>query len=314
MMDPAVLALAVLGLVDSISFMIVAPSLAFYVEKLGGTQEAYGFILAVYSFASFCGKPILGRWSDAQGFRVPYMISISLSNLGGLLYAIAPAYASTQLVLVALGRILGGLGRANSALGFAYVARALPASERTSVTAVLGGVQMIGMAIAPLFSAFLADVNFDLCGIHFDNLNSVGLVLLAINFLTQLLVYFLLPDLPPNNSDEADQDGNESEWLKMFRFIFKIPHIGIPFLTIFTFNFNWQFIETALAPASADALGWVRFSIICLLPSSCRGRIATHHFNVSLVNSTKILLGSRSSIICSGCNGCSCISRNDICT
>eukprot|EP00985_Skeletonema_marinoi_P018896 scaffold10698_cov213-Skeletonema_marinoi.AAC.3 len=257
MMDHAVLALATLGLVDSISFMIVAPSLAFYVEKLGGSQDAYGFILAVYSFASFCGKPILGRWSDAQGFLVPYMISISLSNLGGLLYAVAPAFTSTQLTLVALGRILGGLGRANSALGFAYVARALPASERTSVTAILGGVQMIGMAIAPLFSALLANVKFDLCGIQFDNLNSVGLVLFVINFLSQVLVYFLLPDLAPNNSDEAsDQDDKESEWSKMLRFICTIPHIGIPFLTIFTFNFNWQFIETALAPASADALGW----------------------------------------------------------
>ncbi len=267
MMDPAVLALATLGLVDSISFMIVAPSLAFYVEKLGGTQDAYGFILAVYSFASFCCKPILGRWSDAHGFLVPYMVSISLSNLGGLLYALAPAFTNSQLTLVAIGRILGGLGRANSALGFAYVARALPASERTSVTAVLGGVQMIGMAIAPLFSALLANVNFDLFGIHFDNLNSVGLVLLVINFLSQVLVYFLLPDLSPNNSDEGfDQDDKESEWSKMLRFIVTIPHIGIPFLTIFTFNFNWQFIETALAPASADALGWVRlFVMTCLL-------------------------------------------------
>ena len=273
MMDPAVLALAVLGLVDSISFMIVAPSLAFYVEKLGGTQDAYGFILAVYSFASFCGKPILGRWSDAQGFRVPYMVSISLSNVGGLLYAIAPAFKSTQcLTLVALGRILGGLGRANSALGFAYVARSLDASNRTSVTALLGGVQMIGMAIAPVFSAFLVDVNFDLFGINFDNLNSVGLLLLVINFLSQVLVYFLLPELEPNNSGDASDD-KESEWLKMLRFIFKIPHIGIPFLTIFTFNFNWQYIETALAPASADALGWVRISQTVHF---CWGRTATH--------------------------------------
>lgn len=290
-MDPSVLALATLGLVDSISFMIVAPSLAFYVEKLGGSQDVYGFILAVYSFASFCGKPILGRWSDSQGFQVPYMISITLSIVGGLLYAIAPAFLPVQsstthqnqqhlaLQLVALGRILGGLGRANSALGFAYVARALPASERTPATAILGGIQMIGMAIGPLFSALLADVDFNLCGIHFDNLNSVGLVLLVINFISQVIVYALLPDLPPyvnnnTNSDEAsdhnqkdddDDDKKESEWLKMLRFIFRMPHIGIPFLTIFVFNFNWQFIETAIAPASADALGWTPVQVSYVL-------------------------------------------------
>ena len=104
------------------------------------------------------------------------MVSITLSVLGGFLYAIAPAFLNSKAALasVALGRILGGLGRANSALGFAYVARACPANERTSITAILGGVQMIGMAIAPLFSACLIDVDFSFGGVHFDNLNSVG--------------------------------------------------------------------------------------------------------------------------------------------
>ena len=36
-MKPYVMALAILGLADSISFMIVTPSLAFYVYSLGGT-------------------------------------------------------------------------------------------------------------------------------------------------------------------------------------------------------------------------------------------------------------------------------------
>lgn len=62
MMEPFVFALATLSLVDSVCFMIVTPSLAFYVTSLGGSQDFYGFVLAIYSFTSFCGKPILGRW------------------------------------------------------------------------------------------------------------------------------------------------------------------------------------------------------------------------------------------------------------
>ena len=104
-----------------------------------GSQDFYGFVLAIYSFASFCGKPILGRWSDVSSFMVPYMVSISLSVLGGLLNAIAPSFSGNNpLYAVAIGRILGGFGRANSALGFAYVARASPAKERTSTTGMLG--------------------------------------------------------------------------------------------------------------------------------------------------------------------------------
>ena len=41
MMEPFVFALATLSLVDSVCFMIVTPSLAFYVSSLGGSQDFY---------------------------------------------------------------------------------------------------------------------------------------------------------------------------------------------------------------------------------------------------------------------------------
>jgi nitrate/nitrite transporter NarK len=192
------------------------------------------------------------------------MASISLSVLGGLFYAIAPAFGdeSTALASVALGRILGGFGRANSALGFAYVARGCPVNKRTSVTTLLGGAQMIGMAIAPLFSACFNSVNFSLFGIHFDNLNSVGMFIVIINVASQVVIYLFLPDLPTVVNERSDDNERElvsesNRWLQMFRCTIRNPHIGVPFLTIFTFNFNWQFIETALAPVSFDLFGWV---------------------------------------------------------
>ena len=81
--------------------------------------------------------------SDAYNFSFPFQISMSLAILGGLFYAIAPAFSTrTDLASITLGRIFGGLGEANSALAFAYVARACDceASERTSITSVLGSV------------------------------------------------------------------------------------------------------------------------------------------------------------------------------
>lgn len=262
-MEPFVLALAILGLADSISFMIVMPSLSFYVASLNGSQDFYGTILALYSFMSFLGKPLLGRWSDMSNFQTPYMVSITLSVIGGLLYSIAPVFANSTsgLTVLALSRILGGLGRSNSALGFAYIARACPANERTSTTAMLGGIQMIGMAIAPVISAFVAQVDFDLFGmIHFNYLNTVGLIMVAINLASQFAIYFYLPDLSDVSEGDKDEDiinqDNESQWMKILRCILRNPHIGVPFLTIFVFNFNFQFIEVSLAPSAFDALNW----------------------------------------------------------
>jgi len=292
-----VFALATLSLADSISFMIVTPSLAFYITSLGGSQDFYGFVLAIYSFMSFCGKPILGRWSDASSFNAPYMASISLSVLGGVFYTIAPALADNRSALasVALGRILGGLGRANSALGFAYVVRACPTNQRTSITALLGGVQMVGMAIAPLFSAFLSGVKFSFLGVPFDNLNSVGLLLVAFNLASQVVVYLFLPDLPAVEDKGSDDEGDkESEWLTMFRCILTKPHIGVPFFTIFTFNFNFQFIETALAPASFDMFEWgpveVSYVLGVMAVLLFVGMASVHKLSQSGVSDFKLLV------------------------
>lgn len=49
--------LALIGLIDAISYMAVAPSLIFYVNQLGGTKEQYGLIMSAFSFMSFCFKP-----------------------------------------------------------------------------------------------------------------------------------------------------------------------------------------------------------------------------------------------------------------
>jgi hypothetical protein len=211
-----------------------------------------GFVNTNYSF--------INVFSDARNFQEPFMASISLSVLGGLFYAVAPAFTNNRIALasVAMGRILGGFGRANSALGFAYVARGCPPNKRTSVTSLLGGVQTIGMAIAPLFSGCLSRLDFSILGLHFDNLNSVGVFIVIINLASQVVIYLYLPDLPTaedNSSD--DSEGEHESWLRMLRSILNNPHIGIPFLTIFTFNFNWQFIETALAPASFDLFDMV---------------------------------------------------------
>jgi len=268
-----VFALAVLALADSVSFMVVMPSLSFYVDSLQGSQDFYGLVLALYSFFSFIGKPILGRWSDVSNFQTPYMASISLSVLGSILYTIAPVFSSAQtgLLVLALGRIVGGCGRANSALGFAYIAKASPPNQRTSTAAILGSVQMIGMAIAPCFSAFIQDVDFDVAGLHFNNLNTVGLIMTVINLVSQIVIYIMLPNLSDDDDNNGDDDNDdektskESQWMRIFRVIFSNPHVGVPFLTIFVFNFNFQFIEVSIAPAAFDALNWTPVEVSSVL-------------------------------------------------
>ena len=143
MKNIGLVALALIQLVDSISYMVVAPSIVFYVLQVGGTMDQYGLILSTFSFASFIGKPILGMWLDARGnkFRIPYIVSISLSTIGGIVYFLAATIGSTNpswaVSMIFLGRLLNGFGAANQALGFAYLASVVEPDQMTQTSSVL---------------------------------------------------------------------------------------------------------------------------------------------------------------------------------
>ena len=87
-----VIVLAVAGLVDAVSWMIITPSLILYVTELGSIKEAYGLTLGAFSFAFFIAKPPLGWLPDQRGFRgFPFLISFTIAAAGGLLYLLASA-------------------------------------------------------------------------------------------------------------------------------------------------------------------------------------------------------------------------------
>ena len=175
-----------------VSYMVVAPSIVFYVLENGGTKEQYGIILSAFSFASFCAKPFLGFWSDKYGFRLPYLVTLSLSAVGGFFYLIAGAYDDqTAVALILTARLLGGIGAASAALGFAYLAKVVPHEEQTKINSVLSMTRILGMASGPGFNVFLAKVDTTWFGLHIETLNSVGLILIGSNVMAMLFIYFL---------------------------------------------------------------------------------------------------------------------------
>mmetsp|Transcript_7816 Transcript_7816/g.19398 ORF Transcript_7816/g.19398 Transcript_7816/m.19398 type:complete len:616 (-) Transcript_7816:86-1933(-) len=317
------IALTIIGVVDAISYMLVTPSLIFYVLRCGGTRDQYGTIMSAFSFSSFLTKPLIGWWSDRNGFRVPYLTSIAIATIGGFVYVSASALVvplddennnghntTTAVSAILLARILSGCGAANSALGFAYVARTVPASEQTQTTALLSLCRIFGMAIGPGMNILVSGVDLPLTStFKLDDLNSVGLVLVTANLISFLVIAFLLeePDAKQkttttttttsideeqtgekNENDEDAEDETETEegleerikaatakfgasqqqqqtmieeeeeepsWSEILKSFLGLD-VLVPMLSIFTFNANFQLIETGFAPASHDALGW----------------------------------------------------------
>ena len=200
MVEKYLVALSVVGLVDAISYMVVAPSIVFYVLQQGGTKEQYGIILSAFSFASFCTKPFLGAWSDRTGFRIPYICSLGLSACGGLFYLLA-SLTIIPVGMILTGRLLGGVGAASSALGFAYLATVVANDRQTKVNSLLSALRIVGMAVGPCVNVFLARINLHVGSFSLDPLNSVGLVLLCSNLLALASIYILL-DEPPKEEEQ----------------------------------------------------------------------------------------------------------------
>ena len=256
----AILSLGLVSLVDSISYMVVTPSLIFYIQQVNGSNKQYGFILSAFSLASFCGKPVLGSWVDLSGnkFRLPYLSSIVLAALGGFLYFYASAYADQTTVAVAMiaaGRILGGLGAANNALGYAYLASVVPPEDQTSFNTLLSMTRIVGMAAGPGFNVLLKDVDTTITiarkTIQVNSLNSVGLFLVGANVVAFLVILFLLREPGRKmhkkqssineygevvEEEYGEEDIGTGAFIKaLFSF-----EVVIQFFTIFVFNSNFQ--------------------------------------------------------------------------
>ena len=263
-----VLALALAGMSDAISYMVVTPSLIFYILQNGGTQSQYGFVMSSFSFASFCTKPFLGWWSDVHGFRLPYLLSLATACLGGFIYTAASALPDGQMSIAAIfiARLLGGVGMANSALGFAYVARVVPQKDQTAMNSFLSILRIFGMALGPAVNLVVSWVDVDFGVWRLDSLNSVGLILVLLNFSAMLTVAYFLEE-PRDHKDYNSESSSEtlgttdsnledtSSWADISNAFISL-NIIIPMLSIFTFNANFQLIETGFPPAANDALGW----------------------------------------------------------
>jgi ceroid-lipofuscinosis MFS transporter 7 len=247
----SLLVLALIDLVDSISYMAVAPSLIFYVLQVGGNKEMYGLIMSAFSFASFCGKPVLGYWVDKGGnkFQKPYLFSFVVAIVGALMYFVAVAFNSNPTVALAFifgGRLLSGLGGANQALGFAYLASTVKLEDQTRTNSLLAIIRIFGMAMGPAVNLLLQKIDTTLTigsytVVTIDPLNSVGLLLAFGNALVLVIVLTFLEE--PTEKELKHPNATVSGPSVSKRDIWKAllcVEIILPVLTVFVLNSSFQ--------------------------------------------------------------------------
>jgi len=160
----SLIVLGMIGLVDAIEYAMIMPSLSKYLTEIQGTTDTqtYGLVLALFSISSMSVKPFIGNWCDRRDFREVYASTIFIAICGAICYALARWQGSIAMIIV--GRLLGGVGAANTSLLYAYVSRAVPPQKQTMVMMATGMTFPVGMVLGPATNFLTAWVGLQRLG------------------------------------------------------------------------------------------------------------------------------------------------------
>jgi MFS family permease len=142
--------LFVIVFIDLLGFGMVIPVMATYAETLGATQASTGWLMTGYSAMQFLLTPVWGRLSDRFGRRPLLLLSIAMTSVGFLGYALAPTFA-----WLLASRIFAGAATANIAIAQAYIADVTPPEGRARGMGIIGAAFGLGFVLGPAIGGFL---------------------------------------------------------------------------------------------------------------------------------------------------------------
>lgn len=238
----ALLVLAIVMIVNALSYGIIIPLLYPYASKFGIGPFTLSLLFTSYSVFQFICTPIIGRLSDKYGRKPLLLFSLLGSSVSLALFA-----SANSILMLFLSRILDGITGGNISVAQAVIADSTTGKDRAKAFGILGASFGIGFILGPAIGGLLSQY-----GLTVPFWFAAGLGLFG-----TILGFFVLPE----TNTQRHQHQAQSEALIDFGKIiaaFQSPFIGI--ILVITF-----FSTTA---HNAFVLGFQSFSVDVLQLSS----------------------------------------------
>ncbi len=211
--------------IDLIGFGMVIPILPFYAssEQFLATPFEIGLLFSIYSWMQFFFSPILGRLSDRYGRRPILFISLLGSAVGYFVIGFA-----NTLVMVFIGRIIGGITGGNISTAQAYIADVTTKENRAKGMGLFGAAIGLGFILGPALAGVLSKY-----GVHVPFYFAA-----VLSLANAVALYFILPESrkPGAHAANEGRKGNVAEILDSLRDPRFKAIAGIYFLLVTAFS------------------------------------------------------------------------------
>ena len=178
--------IALIALINSISFTIIIPLLYPYAKQFGLSDLQASLLTTAFALSQFFGTPILGKLSDRLGRKYILVFSLAGTVVANLLASVAGA-----AWLLYMARMLDGLTGGNTSVASAVISDITTPQQRPRAFGIFGATFRLGFVIGPVLSYFAQQLP-TLPGV--SSLGMSFIVSAAIATFASLLTLFFLPE------------------------------------------------------------------------------------------------------------------------
>jgi predicted MFS family arabinose efflux permease len=235
--------IALIALINAISFTIIIPLLYPYAKQFGLNDFQASLLTTAFALAQFFGTPVLGKLSDRLGRK--YILVFSL--VGTMVANLVAAVAAVAWLLYA-ARMFDGLTGGNTSVASAVISDITTPEQRPKAFGIFGATFRLGFVIGPVLSYFALQLP-TLPGV--TSLGMSFLVSAAIAALAALLTLLFLPETKTASQEKFKLRWDDFAFGKIAKSATR-PKLGSLFIltflsgstfTIFTFAFQPFFLN-----------------------------------------------------------------------
>jgi len=142
-------------LLDVMGLGLIIPAQPFLAKSFGASTTTVTQLGTVYSLMQFALSPMWGSLSDRIGRRPVLLITLSITFLGHVVFAL-----SQSLMLLFAARLLTGIGAANISTAQAVLSDTHAPSERSRAMALVGVAFGLGFVLGPALGGALFHLDY----------------------------------------------------------------------------------------------------------------------------------------------------------